>query len=490
MKRIVILLASVALLAMPAAAHAAIINVDKTDDTLELGDSGCSLRNAFISADTDMQQAECEIGIGDDVIRMAAGTYRLDRLGAGESQGFIGDLDMLDEASITIEPASASAKVVIDGNGADRIFDHAASDLGALILRNIELTNGNPGAAADGGLIRNGNGVVRLEGVTLSGGVSGNGGAVQVLGSGRLEAVNSTFFGNRTQGNGGAIANDSGTTVDLRSVTIAGNEADVDGNGTGDGGGVMFKGNAAMTNSILANNTDSSPNPGERQNDCASGAQFLPRFVLSSQDLSAGSCLTGPDPGSNMDPVALGPTVLADNGGPTRTVEIQPGSPAVDTAGSSDPDKCPEKDQRGVPRPAGKCDLGAFEFDPEGVPPVPLPGLRAPSLSTAVFDGTRVSMLVKCPARFKPQCSSKLQVLKSKQGKAISTAAEVKIKPGKTRVVKVTVKSQFRSLVDGMTYVDKRSLAVSHQISSKKVGKRKTRKPTKLKLSLKVRIAG
>ena len=475
---------------MPAAAHAAIINVDKTVDTLELGDSGCSLRNAFISADSDMQQGECEIGIGDDVIRMVAGTYRLDRLGAGESQGFIGDLDMLDEASITIEPVSPSAKVVIDGTGADRIFDHAASDLGALTLRNVELTNGNPGVAADGGLIRNGNGLVRLEGVTLSGGASGNGGAVQVLGSGRLEAVNSTFFGNRAQGDGGAIANDSGTTVDLRSVTIAGNEADVDGNGTGDGGGVMLKGNAAMTNSILANNTDSSPNPGERQNDCASGAGFLPRFVLSSQDLSSGNCMTGADPGSNLDPVVPGPTTLADNGGPTRTVDIQPGSPAIDAAGSSDPDKCPEKDQRGVSRPSGKCDLGAVEFDPDGVPPVPLPGLSVPTLSTAVFDGSRLTMLVKCPTRFKPKCTSKLQALKSKQGKAISNVAEVKIKPGKTRVVKVTVKPSFRGLVDGMTYLEKRSLAVSHQISSRKVGKRKARKPTKLKLSLKVRIAG
>ena len=57
----------------------------------------------------------------------------------------------------------------------------------------------------------------------------------------------------------------------------------------------------------------------------------------------------------------LGP--LADNGGPTQTLALLAGSPAID-AGSGD---CPPPatDQRGVTRPQGAaCDIGAYEFEP------------------------------------------------------------------------------------------------------------------------------
>ena len=55
----------------------------------------------------------------------------------------------------------------------------------------------------------------------------------------------------------------------------------------------------------------------------------------------------------------LGP--LADNGGPTLTLALLAGSPAID-AGSDG--NCSPTDQRGEPRPAGlHCDIGAFELD-------------------------------------------------------------------------------------------------------------------------------
>jgi hypothetical protein len=58
----------------------------------------------------------------------------------------------------------------------------------------------------------------------------------------------------------------------------------------------------------------------------------------------------------------LGP--LQDNGGPSETHALLPGSPAID-AGSLD---CPPPatDQRGVARPQGAaCDIGAVEYLPE-----------------------------------------------------------------------------------------------------------------------------
>ncbi|HVM57652.1 MAG TPA: DUF11 domain-containing protein, partial [Gaiellaceae bacterium] len=59
---------------------------------------------------------------------------------------------------------------------------------------------------------------------------------------------------------------------------------------------------------------------------------------------------------------------LAANGGPTKTLALQPGSPAID---AGDGGACPATDQRGVAR-SGVCDIGAYEFVPPP-PPVPAP---------------------------------------------------------------------------------------------------------------------
>ena len=59
---------------------------------------------------------------------------------------------------------------------------------------------------------------------------------------------------------------------------------------------------------------------------------------------------------TNTNPL-LGP--LQDNGGPTPTHALLPGSPAINAGTNRG---CPPTDQRGVPRPQGPlCDIGAFE---------------------------------------------------------------------------------------------------------------------------------
>jgi Immunoglobulin domain len=53
---------------------------------------------------------------------------------------------------------------------------------------------------------------------------------------------------------------------------------------------------------------------------------------------------------------------LADNGGPTLTMRLLPGSPAIDAGDNA---LAPATDQRGAPRPVGlACDIGAYEYDP------------------------------------------------------------------------------------------------------------------------------
>ena len=71
---------------------------------------------------------------------------------------------------------------------------------------------------------------------------------------------------------------------------------------------------------------------------------------------------------------------LADNGGPTRTHALLPGSPAID-AGPID--GCPATDQRGQPRPVDgnldgtpRCDIGAFEAPRPAAGCVPRPPVQ------------------------------------------------------------------------------------------------------------------
>jgi hypothetical protein len=71
---------------------------------------------------------------------------------------------------------------------------------------------------------------------------------------------------------------------------------------------------------------------------------------------------------SGVDPL-LGP--LADNGGPTLTHALLPGSPAIDAGNPAIPNP-PPADQRGFARIYGPAiDIGSFEAQPLDVVNVP-----------------------------------------------------------------------------------------------------------------------
>jgi hypothetical protein len=76
---------------------------------------------------------------------------------------------------------------------------------------------------------------------------------------------------------------------------------------------------------------------------------------------SDGSCaFTNVGSLNDTDP-KLGP--LAENGGPTLTMALLAGSPAID---AGDTPAAPPTDQRGVPRPFGvAADIGAYEYAPQ-----------------------------------------------------------------------------------------------------------------------------
>jgi CSLREA domain-containing protein len=79
-----------------------------------------------------------------------------------------------------------------------------------------------------------------------------------------------------------------------------------------------------------------------------------------------------PCPGTAVDP-KLGP--LADNGGPTQTMALGAGSPAIDLI---KPPCGTAPDERGVPRPQGAgCDAGAYEHAPPSVSTGPASAVTA-----------------------------------------------------------------------------------------------------------------
>jgi len=142
--------------------------------------------------------------------------------------------------------------------------------------------------------------------------------------------------------------------------------------GAGNGGGIRIVAGAVnMKNSIIAGNFDTPNNLGSGtiEPDCSgtlnSQGYNLLRINAGCTGLIDGT--SGDHVGTLGSPInaQLGP--LADNGGPTHTHALLPGSPAIDAGNPATPgsggNACALHDQRDYPRggAAGRCDIGAFE---------------------------------------------------------------------------------------------------------------------------------
>ena len=189
----------------------------------------------------------------------------------------------------------------------------------------------------------------RIESSTFAGNeaTDGSGGAVVAFGGGTLEISSSTLVGHTSPMSGRVALMNTGSTLDLDSVTIS--------DGGVAGAAAALTGIAAtfdLRRTILDHAGDL----------CAGTTSFnsLGDNVLREVD---GDCNAAPGLG---DQVAVDAQLaaLADNGGPTPTMEPAPLSPAVDAVGN-EPCPPPATDQRGVGRPGrgggAACDVGAFE---------------------------------------------------------------------------------------------------------------------------------
>jgi len=227
----------------------------------------------------------------------------------------------------------------------------------------------NVGTSNGGGIFHMNGGLV-ITGSTFTGNrVVGQGGALWVTNGGGGTAVavtNSTFTGNQATGTrpnngsvglGGAITNSGASSFALTNVTIAGNHADWVG-----GGLVSGSAGTTLKNSIIANNTAANGgNPWNIGKGCSStlgnGGGNLQWPALNPNDSNDKPCAAGI---TFADPKLA---ALAANGGPTETMALLVGSPALNIGVACPP---PATDQRGVTRPQGaSCDSGAFESRPQ-----------------------------------------------------------------------------------------------------------------------------
>jgi hypothetical protein len=254
------------------------------------------------------------------------------------------------------------------------VSGNSATDAGGAIYNAGTLTIsytslwGNGGNGADGGAIFNEGALVVIDStLSRNGDPAAYGGAIR--NDGALRVLNSTFSGNSAN-LGGAIFNNGGLTV--TSTTISGNEAALGGGGINVNNGVL-----TTLDTIFAGNTLAAGFGPDVNGMLASLGHNLIGNTDGASGFVASDLL-------NVNPL-LGP--LQDNGGPTQTMALLPGSPAVD---AGDNTGAPDYDQRGPGFPrvvGGTIDIGALEVQP-GPASYLLISAAAQVASNAPFDVT------------------------------------------------------------------------------------------------------
>jgi hypothetical protein len=429
MRRFLACLVALAAFATPAAAQAANIVVDTT---APISSSACGLVNAVAAADADEPSGKCIAGEGDDQIefdlplpaeivltgaplQISQGT-KLTILGPGANQLTVSGNDI----SRVFEVGNEGG---MGGETGDltltdlTIADGRANEIGAglyiqysSVARLIRVTVRDnevigSGKFAEGAGIMN-QGVLTVADSTITGNVARNispAAGSEANGAGitsertKVVVERSTISGNSTileaaaengHARGGGIFAFTLTDLTVRDSTVSGNRVEMNtapGNEAGGGGIFLFPvPGATIENSTIAGNTAPlganfvtegavtirstiiARPLGAAANCAATGAGAITSLGYNLDDGS--SCgFAGTGDQSNVDP-RLAPT-LAANGGPTETLALLNGSPAVDQ-GLAAPGET--VDARGFKRPVeipavpnasggDGADIGAFE---------------------------------------------------------------------------------------------------------------------------------
>jgi hypothetical protein len=295
-------------------------------------------------------------GIYNDHATLAVSSCTLNGNSASYGGGGIYNDGVSGSATLSITNSTLSGNSAGYGGG---IFNDSRAFGSATLTINDSTLSGN-NAAIGGGIWNDGfegsSATVTINNSTLSGNSADSSGGIFNNGAGgraTLTINNSTLSGNSASSSGGIFndGEDGLATLTINNSTLSGNSASIY------GGGIYNYGPNGSATLEIRNTILKTGASGENIVN-ASGTVISDGYNLSSDN--GGGFLTAAGDQVNTDPL-LGP--LQDNGGPTFTLELLSGSPAID-AGDPSFTPPPDYDQRGPSFPRvvnGRIDIGAFE---------------------------------------------------------------------------------------------------------------------------------
>jgi predicted outer membrane repeat protein len=358
---------------------------------------------------TRPQGLHCDIGAAEvraeepgGVVSVCDETHLLSALSSGGTVTFACSGTILLTNTITISADTtidgSGQAVTISGGGRNRVF--TVSPGITLSLNGLTIADGQSAGPYGGGVSVT-NGALNVSNSTFShNGAAAGGGGIYGKGS-QVTVSSSTFAGNWSDRDGGAIYSDGGGPLTVSNSTFYDNTA-------ANLGGAIYSRETASAS--VGNSTFSANRAWSGWAVYSDGTQYVVLQNTIVADTTSGDECRGrvTDGGGNLsypeyscggihsDPL-LG--ALQNNGGPTQTMALGAGSPAIDTGTSA---ACQvaqpnNRDQRGYARfvdgngdTVAQCDIGAFEYGASGPPTATLdkePPEVAIELTPATPDG-------------------------------------------------------------------------------------------------------
>lgn len=380
------------------------------------GESVCTLADRIKSANTNTAVGNCPAGTSHDIIT------------------FTEDITLTEalppiNGTITIEGGGHT----ISGNDKYRIFVVSG---GRLTINNLTLTRGRARHQDDkhagGGAIMligagvlNTNNAVFVDNSAIAGGAIGSGnmpfarsnfkitinnssfinnsgGAISTIRmvGGPINITNSSFIGNRSAHNGGAISNWGDVVIMVSNSTFQDNSARYGGAVSGDVGETTLT-HVTMVNNVAHEAGNAIFIPKEREKIIGRTKVNLYNSIITGDSRFADDDCNGRlnDSKGNLAspsclPNAVGDPLLGQATGSPLYFPLQDGSPALDAA---DPNYCLPTDQLGNPRPHGAgCDIGAIESFT--AVPAPKPVLDYCPLDDQIIAANTDTAMGICPA--------------------------------------------------------------------------------------------
>ncbi len=306
------------------------------------------LRQAVAQANAATSPSSVEIELGTTVATITLGGSQLELSNTNDA--------------VTIYDGPGQGPVTISGNNTSRVFQvdtGVTASLSGLTISGGSATYG-AGLEVEGSTPSEAGGTVTLTDCTITGNTAGtSGGGMQVEAGGMATVTNSTLVTNSSP-YGGAI-NDNGALT-LIDCTIAGNSASTQAGGLRVYGTVTAPATTTLTDTIVAGDS------GGDIDDVVSGTSSGTYNLIGTGDsggltnhVSGNIVLTASTEFSPTNPAEL--ASLANYGGPTPTMALLPGSPALGVGGPAyyaGTSTLITVDQRGEPL-ATPPDIGAFQ---------------------------------------------------------------------------------------------------------------------------------